>query len=419
MSRVLAGSKASRNVSRVTLAVLMAASLGFYGTPSAMAQNGNQQAAARTDADIQSDVNHALMQDATLRGQKITVTTQQGTVTLTGRVQTNAQRQQVETLAANVNGITGIANNLTVADPNSPVPPPSSGPSQLDQANNADQGNGQDEAQNQNQPQAQQNGENPPPPPPDQESQQPQQGGYSQQGGYRMGYNGGQEQGYNAPPQAPPSGPITLPAGTLVRVRLSEQLDTAKTKDGTYFQATAAADVYQGGVLAIPRGATLTGVVVKSKSAGDLGGSAIMELQITNVNLEGKIFPVQSDIWSSKGPNKAGYTTSNTVGGAAVGALIGGILGRGAGAAIGAGVGGAAGLAASSATKGPRLILPVESTVDFHLLNPVTVQPVSWQEAQRLASNVPQQPQLQRRPMYVVPRPYPYPYYGYPYPYPY
>jgi len=43
------------------------------------------------------------------------------------------------------------------------------------------------------------------------------------------------------------------------------------------------------------------------------------------------------------------------------------------------------------------------------------VQPVSWQEAQRLAQSA---PQLQRRPAYYA-RPYPYAYPYPPYPYPY
>jgi hypothetical protein len=206
-----------------------------------------------------------------------------------------------------------------------------------------------------------------------------------------------------------------------VRIRLSEPLDTARVKDGAYFQATAAADIYQGGVLAIPRGAVLTGQVVEAKDGGRLGGSATLRLNLTNVNLEGRVYPITTDVWSNKGPNKAGYTAANTVGGAAIGAIIGGIVGRGAGAAIGAGVGGAAGLGASAATNGPRLILPTEAQVDFHLASPVTVQPVSWQEAQRLASaSTPQQPRLIRRPMYPYPYPYGYPppppaYYGYPY----
>jgi hypothetical protein len=77
------------------------------------------------------------------------------------------------------------------------------------------------------------------------------------------------------------------------------------------------------------------------------------------------------------------------------------------------------GLATSAATHGPRLILPPEAQVDFHLTGPATVQPVSWQEAQRLAASVPSQPQLMQRPAYRMPiYAAPYPYYPYgPYPY--
>jgi hypothetical protein len=207
----------------------------------------------------------------------------------------------------------------------------------------------------------------------------------------------------------------------MLRVRLNQTLDTAHLKSGTFFEGTVAADVYQNGVLAIPRGAVIQGEVVEAKKAGDLGGAAELRLQLTSVNLEGKAFPLTTDIWSSKGPNKAGYTVGNTAGGAALGAVIGGIIGGGAGAAIGAGVGGIGGLGVSSATSGPRLVLPVESQVDFHLTEPVTVQPVSWQEAQRLASSVPEEPRLVRRPypapMYAPYPYYPYPYYAYPYPY--
>jgi len=217
-----------------------------------------------------------------------------------------------------------------------------------------------------------------------------------------------------------PSGPVTIPAGTLLRVRLMEPINTARTQDGAYFEATAANDVYQNGVLAIPRGAVLTGQVIDVKRSGELKGSEELRLHLTNIQLGGRSFPLSTDIWSSKGPNKAGYTASNTAGGAVIGALIGAIAGSGTGAAIGAGIGAAGGLAASSATKGPHVYLPAEALLEFHLTKPVTVQPVSWQEAQRLASNAPR-PVLMRRPrprVYVMPGPYygPYPY-AYPYPY--
>jgi hypothetical protein len=205
------------------------------------------------------------------------------------------------------------------------------------------------------------------------------------------------------------SGPVTVPSGTLLQIRTSEALDTRKLQDGAAFQATAASDVFEGNVLAIPRGAVLQGVVVRSKKPGALGGSGELDLQITSVSLSGKQYPLSTDIWSTKGPNKAGYTVGNTAGGALVGALIGGVIGRGPGAAVGALAGGGAGLLASAETNGPRAVLLPETLLNFHLASAVTVQPVSWQEAQSLARNA---PQLQRRPVYYAPYPPPY-YRGY------
>lgn len=385
-----------------------------------------EQQASQNDGDLQTKVNSALTQDSTLQGQQLSAIVAQGQVTLSGTVQTNAQRQQAETLAANVPGIAGILNNIKVTDSSSPIPPPpadnaaqadnSAQPAPANDQQNPAQAQVPDQSQAQSQDQA-------PPPPPDQTAPPAQSQGYpatAPYNGARAPYQSQpyqSQQGYYAPPPAPPSGPVTIPAGTLVRIRLSETLDTKNLKPGAYFQSTAAADVYQGGVLAIPRGAVLTGQVVEAKDGGALGGSAVLRLNLTNINLEGRSYPIATDIWSSKGPNKAGYTAANTVGGAAIGALIGGIVGRGAGAAIGAGVGGAAGLGASAATNGPRLILPTETAVDFHLSTPVTVQPVSWQEAQRLATaSTPQPPRLiRRRAIYPYPYGYPPPPYGYPY----
>ncbi|HEX5235371.1 MAG TPA: BON domain-containing protein [Silvibacterium sp.] len=421
-----------------TAAIAVLAGSAWLSTATvALAQD---QQARPTDSALQSDVTTALGQDSALQGQQVTATAASGVVTLTGTVQTNSQRQQAETDAANVAGISGIVNNIKVANPDSAGT--SGSAAGLAAQSSADQLAPED--QNQDQVQQDQNqstvpppppDENLPPPPPDQQQGSPQQGypqqqypqqEYPQQQGYPQQYPQQRypQQGYAPQPQVPyyttPRGPVTIPAGTLIRVRLSEPLDTARLKDGTIFQATAATDVYQDGVLAIPRGAMLTGQVVRSKEGGALGGSAILRLQLTNVNLAGTVFPISTDVWSNKGPNKAGYTAANTAGGALLGAIIGGAVGRGAGAAIGAGVGAAGGLAASSATNGPRIYLPAEATIDFHLADAATVQPVPWQEAQRLASSAPSQPILMRRPrrIYVVPGPY-YGPYGYAYPYPY
>lgn len=385
--------------------------------------------AQSNDSTVQDGINSAISSDSSLQGQQISVTVANGVATLAGTVQTEAQLQRAETDAANVSGVTGIVNNLKVANPGA-----TSSQAGLAAQASADQLNPQDQNQTQEQPQVvgqqqpQAQGsqqETAPPPPPDNQTGQYQQPPPPVYGQERAPYEGGY--GYSQQAQVPyyptPTAPVTVPAGTLLRVRLSEPLDTGRIKDGAYFQVTSAVDVYQNGVLAIPRGAVLTGQVVESKNAGELKGSPLLRLHLTSINLGGKVYPLDTDVWSSKGPGKGGYTAGNTAGGAVLGAIIGGIIGRGAGAAIGAGVGAAGGLAASSATRGPHLYLPTEAMLDFHLSNPVTVQPVSWQEAQRLASSAPR-PELVRRPrpVYVAPGPYygPYPYpYGYPYPYAY
>jgi hypothetical protein len=246
--------------------------------------------------------------------------------------------------------------------------------------------------------------------------------GYPSQGYPSQGYP---NQGYQPQAQTPQSyAPVQVGAGTLLKVRLSEALDTKKLQPDDYFQGTVAQSVFSGSVIAIPRGAEVVGRVVDVKKAGDLKGSAGFMLQLTSLNMGGQSYTLVSDVWSFDGPGKGGYTAGNTIGGAALGAAIGAIAGGGTGAAIGAAAGTGAGLGASAITPGPRGVIPPESVISFHLTQPVTVRPVSYQEAQELEQNsAPPQPRLYTRAPYPPvygPGPYYYPApYAYAYPYPY
>ncbi len=300
-------------------------------------------------------------------------------------------------------------------------------------------------------------------PPPDAAAQDPNQGQNQDQGppqypgqqpagnppvGYgqapRPAYQPGQNQPNNyqgsgqyqgaaqAPP--PPSGPVTLSAGLLLPIRTSEPLDSKKVKPGDYFQGTVAQNIYSGNVLAIPRGAGVTGQIVDVKKAGELKGGASITLKLTSLNLGGNSYSLATDVFNTSSPGKGGYTAGNTVGAAALGAVIGAVAGGGPGAAIGAVAGTGVGLGASAATPGPRSVVPPESVLSFHLTSPATVQPVSYQEAARMEaeSGPPQGPRYAAGPYgygypgpaaaYAPPPPgyAPYPYaYGYPYPGPY
>ena len=175
-----------------------------------------------------------------------------------------------------------------------------------------------------------------------------------------------------------------------MQLRTNEGLNNKRAKDGETVEFTVIRDVAVGGVLALPKGATVHGVVseVKKVGAGDLGGSPVLALKLTSLDLGGQSYPLDSDQFKVKGPNKAGQTVGSAVGGGILGTIIGCAVGRGVGCAIGAGAGVAAGTAASAASSGPGVWIPAEALVTFHINSPLTVNPVNAQEAARLAQGL-------------------------------
>jgi hypothetical protein len=135
-------------------------------------------------------------------------------------------------------------------------------------------------------------------------------------------------------------------------------------------------------------GAVVHGSVVEAKNSGQLGGAPSLALKLDSIDLGANNYPLVTDLFKVRGPNKAGYSAGNIIGGAGFGALIGSAIGRGPGAAIGAIVGAGTGTAISAGTPGPRAWIPAEAHVTFHLSEPITVVPVTPQEALRLAQSV-------------------------------
>jgi hypothetical protein len=394
----------------------------------AVAQDNGAASAngARTDGQIEMDVVQALDASQALKNDLITAATIQGQVTLSGTVSSQASKDLAASIAGHVNGVTKVNNNLKLGNPQDAQDASQYAAPAPDEEAQAMNDNAQQPAQPPSLAQQQQ----PPAYPQQQPAYPQQQPAYPQQA---PGYPQQQPQypapppdrpqyGYAQPPtQAPapyeyPRGPVTLPAGTLLQVRTAEAIDTKRAVDGTPVQFTVIRDVTVGGALAIPRGATVHGVVTEVKKAGELTGSSELSLALTSLDLGGQNYPIASDPFKVKGPDKTGRTVGSAFGGALLGAIIGGAVGRGGGAAIGAGAGAVAGTAASAASPGPNVWIPSEALVTFHLQAPVTVAPVSAAEAARLAQGLyPGGPNLYRRGPY--PAPYGYyagPYYAYP-----
>jgi hypothetical protein len=359
---------------------------------------GQSKPATMPDAQIEANVLKALASAPQLAEQAITTTTVYGVVTLSGTVQDEPSRDTAEHLAANAVGVQKVIDQLVIG----PIPQGGGNP--------ADGGTLQSDgtmapAQGQNAPYGAVPGGAYP-----QGGQYPQQGQYPPQGGqYPQAY------GQQYPPQRPfvaqkGGDAVVVPNGAILRVRINQGMDSKHTVQGTVFDALVLNDVVAGGSIAIPRGATAKGVVVEVHKAGDFAGKGELKLQLTQVELGGRVYPVTTDFWWHQGADKTGNTVGNTVGLGAMGALIGAVAGGGVGAAVGAGVGGVAGLGVSSASRKGEARLPSEAVLTFHLTQPTDVTTVSQAELNRLSSGVPvgAQPQFQQR----YPPPPPPGYYG-------
>lgn len=355
-------------------------------------------APARTDSQIEMDVVHALDASQALKSDLITAATIQGEVTLSGTVSSEASGELAEAIAAHVEGVTKVNNNLEVGNPQAPAKPDAQ-PMANNQPGDAGVPNPGDAG-------APAMNDGPMPVPNESDAQA------LIRAQIRAEIQA-QIQAQREAQQQTPKAPVTLAQGTLLQLRTNEPVNSKRAKDGEPVQFTVIQDIFIGNVLAIPRGATARGVVTEVKQAGDLKGSPVLGLKLTSLDMGGQNYPLDSDQFKVKGPGKGGYTAHNIVGGTMMGTIIGCAVRGPLGCGVGAGVGLAAGTAASAATPGPGVWIPAEARVDFHLSTPLTVTPVSAQEAARMAQGLyPGGPSLYRRGN--GPYGQPYAYYGYP-----
>jgi hypothetical protein len=179
-----------------------------------------------------------------------------------------------------------------------------------------------------------------------------------------------------APTSAYSGGPVSIPAGQPMLVRMIDGVDSSKNHIGDIFHASLETDLVVNGTLVARKGMDVYGRLAQAKEAGHMAGSAELQLELTRMVVNGQDYPVVSSDYSLKGKGRGTNTAEKVGGGAAVGAIIGAIAGGGKGAAIGAGVGSAAGAGVQVFTRGQQVKVPSETLLEFRLQQPVTVTPV-------------------------------------------
>lgn len=176
---------------------------------------------------------------------------------------------------------------------------------------------------------------------------------------------------------------VTIPEGTLLTVRMTDGIDTERNRVGDTFQASLESPLMIGERLVAPVGTTVEGRVSELQSAGHFSGRSELALELVRLDMGGKSYPLETTPWTSQGNSRGKRTAATVGGGAALGAIIGAIAGGGKGAAIGTVAGAGAGTGVQAATKGKQMKINPEAVLDFRLQAPVTVVPSHVRERER------------------------------------
>lgn len=311
---------------------------------------------APDDKAITSDILSKIYQDPVLKTREIHAVSEKGAVVLTGTVATDAERAQVERLASQASGVKQVINQLTIAGPPAAsMPPPETAatPTEL---------------------------------PARPVAQAPRHRASRRHEESASTYDAPMPRTETvasampvaaAPAVQPPAPPqpvrVTIPAGTVITVRLIDGIDTSRNHAGDEFAASVNSPVVVGDRVVIPQNAEARVRLVESRSAGHMTGQSEVELELSKLMVGSTTYNVETSVYKQAGASRGKRTAETVGGGAGLGALIGAIAGKGKGAAIGAAVGAGAGTAAEAATHGQQVRLPSETKLDFTLRTPFTV----------------------------------------------
>ncbi len=290
----------------------------------------------RDDQQIGSEIQARIAAEAALNGQPIQVDVAGGVATLNGKVQNDASRALAAADSASVDGVRTVVNNLVVAPVQATRAVPEKRRREVARAL-------------------------PPPPPPPAPMNGPPP----------------QDQVRIVQPPPPPPAPVvktvTLPAGTVIPVRMTDTLDSQSTQSNTVFHGSLAGDLIADGMVVARSGANVVGRVITAKDATHFSGSSELSIELTRVDTVDHPVDVVTDAFTKQGNGRGKNTAIKTGGGAAVGAILGGLLGGGKGAAIGAASGGGIGAGVNGVTRGQQVQIPTETLVNFRLQTPVSV----------------------------------------------
>jgi hypothetical protein len=350
----------------------------------ALAVLGMGCAKKQDDGALVTNIKAQMFSDAQLKDASLQVTSNNGQVTLSGTVPSDAARYDAFKIASQTPGVTKVNDQISVqqaeatsAPPPAPEPAPAAAPvaqSEPETKHHKTEAKKREERHHDRAVELADNSQYQPGyPPPDQPPPTPQAVAPIQAAPPEPTPQAAPAPTPPPPPPPPQPREVVIPASSTVTVRMIDGVDSSVNQAGEIFHASLDAPVVVDNEVVVPKGADVYVRLASASSAGHVTGKSELHLELIKLEFRGQSYPLVSSTYSLSGSSRGKNTAEKVGGGAALGAIIGALAGGGKGAAIGAGVGAAGGGVYQGATRGKQVKIPSETKLDFQLEQPVTV----------------------------------------------
>lgn len=166
--------------------------------------------------------------------------------------------------------------------------------------------------------------------------------------------------------QAMENASITVPTGTRLVIRTSDEINSSRHSAGHRFTGQLEGALVVDGTTVAPRGAIVHGQITQAGSARRLAGTAELAITFTDIVIDDQLKAISTTGLAAESGNEAANTVGRTARAAAIGGLIGGRDGARTGARVGAG--------ASILTSGTSLSVPAGTILETTLAAPLEVK---------------------------------------------
>lgn len=167
----------------------------------------------------------------------------------------------------------------------------------------------------------------------------------------------------------------TIPAGTVLRVRLENSVGSDISRVEDPVRARLVNPIVIGGRTVVPAGSAVTGSVMQATRSGKVKGRARLGVRFHTLAPAGdrERYRISTRTWARVAPGTKKKDAAKIAIPATGGAIIGGLVGGKKGAAIGAAAGGGGGTAVVLSTRGKEVRLGRGAVLLVRLTEPLTV----------------------------------------------